>query len=68
MKKWVYNGDMEPMERFDEKQREMFREAIDKGEPIEEAMLRIKKETLPEYRRILAESDGTFREPVGNFQ
>jgi len=44
------------LDHLDQTQRRLFLEAMEKGEPIEQAMERIKKETLPEFRKVLAKS------------
>ncbi len=44
------------LDHLDQTQRRLFLEAVERGEPIEKATERIKRETMPEFRRILEES------------
>lgn len=48
-------------DNFDQKQRKLFLEAVERGEPIEQAMVRIKNETRQEFREIVLDSGHGFQ-------
>lgn len=50
---------------FDQKQRRMFLEAMERGEPIEEARVRIANETREEFKEIVLHSDHEKHKPNG---